>query len=305
MILRQMPAIAHQPFRRWFYARWGRENCIVWARTQKVAMPSFEQRLSIKAAWGGCEEYFIDRRRVAVDDETFMILNDGRTYGSRLDSPTPVTSFAIFFRPEMAADVARAHSRSDEALLDDPARTERQLFFSEHLRSHDALISPVLRFIRRHVEAGLDDEAWYEEQLYFLLGRMQSLHRRDGAAMERVPAARGSTRREIFRRLGLCIDFIHTNYRHPIGLVEIAAAAHLSPYHCLRLFRSVHECTPVVYLRQQRLRAAARLLRESAAPVADIAARVGIESRTTLFRQLRAVHGASARALRAPLTAAE
>jgi AraC family transcriptional regulator len=304
MILRQMPALAHEPFRRWFYARWGRENCIVWARTRKVAMPPFEQRLSIKAAWGGCEEYFIDRRRVAVDDDTFMVLNDGRTYGSRLDSPTPVTSFAIFFRPGMAGEVARCHGLTHAALLAEPAGT-RARGFGESVRVHDARVSPVLRFIRRHVEAGLDDEAWYEEQLYFLLGRMQSLHASDCAAMERVPAARRSTRREIFRRLGLGLDFIHTHYRRPIGLAEIAAAAHLSPYHCLRLFRSVHACTPVAYLRQHSLRVAARLLCEGTAPMAEIAARVGIESRSTLFRQLRGAHGASARALRAHPTAAD
>ena len=292
-----MPAIAHEPFRRWFYQRWGRENCIVWARARQVEMPPFEQRLSIKAAWGGCEEYLIDGRRVAVDDETFMVLNDGRTYGSRLDSPTPVTSFAIFFRPGMPEEVARCHALDDAALLDEPEGV-RARRFSESVRAHDARISPVLRFIRRHVEDGLDDEGWYEEQLYFLLGRMQSLHERDRDAIARVPASRPGTRREISRRLGLCIDFIHTNYRRRIGLAEIAAAAHLSPYHCLRLFRAVHGCTPVAYLRQRRLHAAARLLSESAATMDEIAAAVGIESRTTLFRQLRAARGASPRTLR-------
>jgi AraC-like DNA-binding protein len=299
LILRQMPAIAHEPFRRWFYQHWGRENCIVWARARQVAMPPFEQRLSIKAAWGGCEEYFIDGRRVAVDDETFMILNDGRTYGSRLDSPTPVTSFAIFFRPGMAGDVARCHVLNDPSLLDDPAGAPHQAGFCEQLRAHDSRISPVLHFIRRHVEGGLDDESWYEEQLYFLLSRMQSLHGADRAAAARVPAARPGTRQEIFRRLGLCIDFIHTNFRQPVGLAEIAAAAHLSPYHCLRLFRSAHGCTPVAYLRRRRLLAAERLLRESDATVEQVAARVGIQSRATLFRQLRAARGASASVLRA------
>ena len=52
--------------------------------------------------------------RVTVDDETFMILNDGRTYGSALHSSKPVTSFSLFFRPGMADDVAR--------LDDDPVR---------------------------------------------------------------------------------------------------------------------------------------------------------------------------------------
>jgi AraC-like DNA-binding protein len=192
----------------------------------------------------------------------------------------------------------------DAALLDEPEGAQI-CGFGESVRAHDARISPVLQFIRRHVEGGLDDEDWYEEQLYFLLGRMQSLHQCDRDITARVPACRPGTRREISRRLRLCVDFIHTNYRSRIGLPEIAAAAHLSPYHCLRLFRAVHQCTPVAYLRQRRLRAAERLLRDTAAPVADIAARVGIESRSTLFRQLRAAHGASARVLRAHPTAVD
>ena len=294
-----MPAIADESFCRWFYPRWGHENCIVWARTRRVEMPAYEQRLSIKGAWGGHEDYFLDGRRVGVDDETFLVLNEGRTYGSRVDCPEPVTSFAIFFRPDMARDVGRCHALHHEGLLEDPAGTWRPPDFSEHLRPHDTLISPVLRFIRRHVEAGLGDETWYEDQLYFLLGRMQSLHGRDLAAAARVPAARRGTRREIFRRLGLCMDFIHTSYPQSIGLTEIAGAARLSPYHCLRLFSSVYGCTPVAYLRRRRLRAAERMLRESDVAVDEVAARVGIASRTTLVRQLRASSGASPSAARA------
>ena len=84
-----------------------------------------------------------------------MVLNDGRTYGSRLDSPTPVTSFAIFFRPGMAEEVVRCHVLADSALLDEPAGAIAGEF-GESLRGHDARISPVLKFIRRHVERGLD-----------------------------------------------------------------------------------------------------------------------------------------------------
>ena len=64
----------------------------------------------------------------------------------------------------------------------------------------------MLRFIYRHVENGLADEAWYEEQLYFLLGRMHATHRNDLAAAQLLPARRPSTRRELFRRIGLCVE---------------------------------------------------------------------------------------------------
>ena len=52
MILRQMPALAHEPFRRWFYQHWGRENCLIAARTRHADYPPYKQRLSIKAVWG-------------------------------------------------------------------------------------------------------------------------------------------------------------------------------------------------------------------------------------------------------------
>ena len=70
--------------------------------------------------------------------------------------------------------------------------------------------------------------------------------------MRAIPAARATTRRELFRRIGLAVDFIHTRFRERIGLEQIAAAAMLSPYHFLRVFRAVHGVTPSAYLRQQR-----------------------------------------------------
>lgn len=298
MILRQMPAIHHPGFRRWFYQRWGRENCVIAARTRHAEYPPFRQTLSVKAAWGGHEDYFVDGRRVSVHDDTFLILNEQRTYASCLRSVTPVTSFAVFFRPGMAAEVERCHALAPEVLLEHWHEPGPGVEFAEHSRRHDRLITPVLRFIRHHAEAGLTDESWYEEQLYFLLQRMQALHRRDLAAAALLPVRRAATRRELSRRLGLCIDFMHAHYARPVRLADIAAAGHLSPYYCLRLFQALHRTTPTRYLAGIRARTAVRLLAESTLPVEAIAARVGFDGRATLYRHLKRLHGRSPRSVR-------
>jgi AraC family transcriptional regulator len=283
-----MPPTWDPGFRPGFYARWGRENCIISARTRRCEYPQFRQRLSVKAAWGGREDYFVDRRRVAVDDDSFLIMNEERTYGSEVCSRAPITSFSIFFRPNMAPDVMRALTSSLECLLDEPAPSRPvNVEFSERLRPHDRTLSPVLRFIRYHVEAGVDDEGWYEEQLFFLLTRMLAVHRGDAAIEARVPASRPATRRELFCRIGRAVDFIHTHYTKPIGLEEIAAAAHLSPYHCLRVFKTVQGCTPREFLARKRMQVARRLLRAASLPLHDVAALAGFQSRSTLFRRLR------------------
>ena len=285
-----MPALGHAAFRQWFYQRWGRETCLITARTRRAQYPLFEQRLSVKAAWGGTESYFVDGRRIAVDDEHYLILNEARSYASSLQGREPVSSFALFFRPGMAAQVARCHVLPAETLLANPDGGGT-VEFSEQLRPHDCLITPVLRFIHRHTELGLADEAWLEDQSYFLLGRMLAVHRKDLAAAQLLPVRRPSTRRELFRRIALAVNFIHTQYEQPIGLTEIAAAALLSPYHCLRLFKTLHAVTPVEYLNRLRVRRAERLLRESTLGVDAIAARVGYGCRATLYRQLRRLRG--------------
>jgi AraC family transcriptional regulator len=292
-----MPALGQVAFRRWFYQRWGQENCVIAARTRRAEYPLFQQRLSVKAAWGGTESYFLDGRRVAVDDEHYLILNDARSYASALHGHEPVTSFAIFFRPGIAADVARCHALAADTLLADP-EDHGTVEFSEHLRPHDRLVTPVLRFIYRQIELGVTDEAWLEEQSYFLVGRMLAVHRNDLAAARLLPVRRASTRRELFRRIGLAVNFIHTGYAQPIRLSEIAAAAQLSPYHCLRLFKALHGVTPGEYLNRQRARLAERLLRETRLGVDEVAACVGYGCRATLYRQLRRLRGRAPSTLR-------
>lgn len=300
MICREMPATWDATFRPGFYARWGRENCVISARTRRAEYPDFEQCLSVKAVWSGSEDYYVDGRRVRVDEDTFLILNERRIYASRIHAPRPVHSFSIFFRPHMAADVLAALTRPDEALLDDPAaRPAAAVEFAEHVRRHDARVTPLLRIVSRAVELGAADEVWLEEQLVFLLERLLALHRADLARVARVPSSRPRTRRELYRRIGLGLDFIHANSAAPIDLAAIAAAAHLSQYHFLRVFKAAIGETPAAYLRRCRAQAAARMLARGDCTMQEVADRAGYGSRTTLYREALRLLGASPAALRA------
>src|SRR5690349_23952305 len=118
MIFTYMPPIWDSGFRPRFYERWGRENAVISARTRRAEYPEFQQLLSIKAAWGGAEEYFVDRQRIAVDDDTFLILNAGRRYASSVRASDPVDSFSIFFRDGLIESVRRALTDTTEKLLD-------------------------------------------------------------------------------------------------------------------------------------------------------------------------------------------
>jgi AraC-like DNA-binding protein len=291
MIYRQMPALGDPLFRERFYSRWGRESAVISATARRAEYPDFTQLLSVKMASGGSEDYFVDGRRIRVDDDSYLILNDGRRYGSLINAPQPVHSFSVFFRSGLAQAVRDACCRPPEAQLGDPEvdRT-RPVEFDEQLRAHDTAVTPVLRHIQQVLDAGGGEENWLEEQLHFLIGRLLRVEDRRQRTHQLMASAKPATRRELLRRIGLGTTFIHSHYSEAIGLPEIARAALLSPFYFLRTFKAVHGITPSAYLNRKRTAAALRLLAQSNWTLTEVAALVGFGCRTTLFRHLRA-HG--------------
>ena len=208
-------------------------------------------------------------------------------------------SFSIFFRPGLAEEVLGALlTPADRALEYGDEPGPRPTAFAEMLRPHDAQVSPILRYIAREVDRGLRDETWYEEQLSFLLERILRVHRADIAIAGSLRSPRQATRAEIFRRIGWSTDFIQTCYARALTMDELARSACLSKFHFIRLFRAVHGVTPFVYLQRKRAEVARRLLQSTSFSLDKIAAQVGFDSRSTMFRQLRRLTGTNARALR-------
>ena len=292
MIYREMPAVWDPKFSANFYARWGRESAVISARTARIEYREYRQLLSIKAAFGGSEAYYIDGRRKVVDDDTFLILNADRCYASRIASIRPVHSFSIFFDAARVSPVIDSVMRGPEDLLErtgEPCGSPIE--FSEQLHGHDRLVSPLLRYIRATVDTGLDEEAWLDEQLSFLLGRMVRLHHHVRRRETLIPARKASTREELLRRLALGADFIHAHYRDQLDLKAVAQAAHLSQFYFLHLFKKVYGVTPATFISRKRCAAAVSLLRETSWTMTEVAIYVGFGSRSTLFRKLKGAYG--------------
>lgn len=268
-------------------------------RTQVADFAIDPTRLALVSAWGGRVDVAIEGRRVFVDDDTWLLVPQVPAH-VRIRSPRASHAFTILFKPGMPEDVLRALTTIDDHLLEEGEHAPQAptLPFMPHLHTHDRSVTPVLMFIRRHCEMGLEDPLWYEEQLAFLLERMLMHHRHIVKRARSVPARRAATRREILRRISLATDFIHSNFEKTIMLQDMARAAFLSRHHFLRLFKHIHEVTPHEYLQRKRATVAARLLRGSELAVEDIVKQVGFDSRSTLFRAMRRFHGITPRECR-------
>lgn len=91
-------------------------------------------------------------------------------------------------------------------------------------------------------------------------------------------------------RILTMMAFIQENYTEKLTLEEIAEAAAVSPRECLRCFQSALHCTPMTYLIEYRVQAAAKLLETTDLSVSEIASRTGWSSNsyfTKMFHRIR------------------
>jgi AraC-like DNA-binding protein len=106
---------------------------------------------------------------------------------------------------------------------------------------------------------------------------MLLVHRGVLAEAARLPAVRGSTRAELYRRVRLAHEYIRACFAEPLTLADIGRAAAMSPNHLLRSYRHVFGTTPGKHVAELRLTEAARLL-ASGCSVTETCLRVGFES---------------------------
>lgn len=92
-------------------------------------------------------------------------------------------------------------------------------------------------------------------------------------------------------RMRRVIEFMRANLEENIGLEELAAVAHLSPFHFSRLFKRSTGIPPHRYLANLRLEAAKQMLAQTRLPVAEIAQACGLSSQANFSRAFKQATG--------------
>lgn len=292
---------ANAAFRRAYAARWGRENTVFLASARQFESMPLRSALSVKLIERGAAHLTVGRRNVLFEAGQCLVVNEGETYAVRIAGTEPMLGLSLHFRPGLAAEVAAARRGGWDRALDDPGPVARVAtpLLRDDLHRPSAALRQLLAAVRAQVLQGECDGQAYEPLFIAVLDRLlrddEADRHQAGSALQVV---RAGTRDELRRRAGWARDYILCNYAEPIALDDIAAAAHLSKYHLLRVFHQVYGQTPLAALRVRRAEAAQALLQQGEQDLAAVAAGVGFGSRWAMQRALRQRYGVTGRALR-------
>jgi len=248
--------------------------------------------LSLKTVLSGEEWYGINSRRIAVRSGQFLILNDDQTYSSSIDTIGKVQSFSIFFRNEFASSVFSDKLHSEEQILDNPFYNKGQVpeFFQTLNRTGPGLLRQLSNLVFSLENEGYDSNL-VDEYLVGVLRYLIDSYKTGVKRADDVKAIKASSRTEIYKRLCVAKDFMHSSFADKPDLQSISNEACLSVPQLVRQFKTVFDTTPHQYLTRVRLDYAAGLLKQTNTPIHEITWKCGFENMSAFCRAFKSAYG--------------
>jgi AraC family transcriptional regulator len=217
-----------------------------------------------------------------------LLVAPGQTVAAQ-GTAGPVEYLALTLSPALVLDCAvRARLTRADALIT----------FHTHAVERDERLARLARDLSDELmESAAGQEiviaALVEQVLVQLLRRYANIRRSDELELSRAGL--------VDRRIRRAVELLHAHLERDLPLEEIAAAAHLSPFHFARLFKKLTGASPHAYLAALRAARAQTLLAETDLSITEVGARVGYASSSHFSKAFRQATGLSPRAFRAAL----
>ena len=265
-------------------------NLLLHTRSNACRLETHDTSLAIFTVIHGTELHEVGCARFAVVPNRYLILNDLTQHAHSVKDDTEVIS--LRFRTGLGTDVYTAYGAPLEKQLEQPNFRLAPLEFYQRTYPQDPRLSQLLGLLRAFIWVGVGQDA-LEQAVQPILERLLLLHRNLEPEIERLPAAKRSTRQELFRRLHVARDFIEASFLDQLDLTKIADVVNLSPHHFLRLFKEVFEITPYQMVIAKRLERARQLLLTGHSSVTDVCFDMGFESLGSFSRDFKRRYGVS------------
>lgn len=267
-------------------ARLGDDNLVLNARGRRHRVEEYPGPLSIKTVLHGQVSWWIGGREFVLDSSSFLIIAADEPYSMNIDEPRPVETCCVFFAKGFIERIALDATSPLEDAIEAPGRPAPPLPYLSalHADRERAILERVQSFAPRC--RGALAPSGFEEDFFLLANQLLGYYDNIREQMARVPAARASTREELFRRILRGRDYLHGNASAPVSLHDAARAACLSPFHFHRSFTRAFALTPHAYLTRLRLERARAALERGARAV-DACVEAGFSSPSAFGRLFR------------------
>ncbi|GAA4468144.1 hypothetical protein GCM10023093_25230 [Nemorincola caseinilytica] len=232
----------------------------------------------------------VNRDHYRVETDTYLFSQPGDLYGLTIDNLHKTEICNIHICKRFFEGVAHSLTHTHAAQLDAPDDMATNARFVTQLYRKDEALNAILD---RLIAPGTYKEGLFEPVLMQLVEHLLLQNEDVRKSISKLPFVKAAVRSDIYRRLALAKDIIHSGYTGPLDLDSICRETGMSKFHFLRLFKVQYRLTPHQYLTEVRMQKGLQMLEHSGESISAIAAHLGYEYPNSFIKAFRKTYDIS------------
>ncbi len=263
-------------------------------KTDRLESADHHSRYTIRAVLKGYQHYIVNNEDILLNQNRFLVLQENQVFSTKIESHYPTEAVVIAYGTEDLRAILESLDTSLKDLLDN---TQGNSIWDVELLPNSYEMSDELNQLLIHlahaIQIGIKNEMYYEEMRFNILKDVYRNHLKIEEKLQHLSAKKDSTKMELYKRLHRSKDFMMSHLNQKLHLDQISAQASMSPYHFLRSFKEVFDCTPLQFMATERLSVAKDLIINSDMPISHIIAEVGYDHPSSFSRAFKKKYGLS------------
>lgn len=274
------------------------KNVVLNFRCEKTSRLNIESPYSLFLNKSGHSHCNVNGRTYRVETDHVLFAQPGDVYGLTIDNINKTEICNVHITKQFFEEVAYCRMSNDALLLSSPEGIIDNLLLQTQFFPKDKELKIVTDQLSHEIT---HEQKMFEATLADLVYLMICHNADVKREIELMPQARAAVRADIYRRLTIARDYLHSNYHRNPDLDEIAKEVAMSKYHFLRCFKQHFRVSPFTYLANVRIEKATQMLQFSEMPVADIADALGFEYPNSFIKAFSKAKGMPPSGYRAAL----
>jgi AraC family transcriptional regulator len=259
----------------------GWPDIIIQANTNAACREDIKGTFSLFTNLSGESMVGVKGHQAKVKSDQYFISNLHQPYSLYIEQPAE--TFNIHFGEYFLEEVYSSLTQNADGLLA-PFEKGNPISFFNQLYSKTPFLSQKIREIQTQQLEGKQHPLEAQEQLRSILVHLLQEQKNILAIAEKIPSARAATRRELYKKLAVVKDILHTVGWQEVDLDMLAKAAGLSKYHMIRLYKMVFGLSPYQYLQQIKTAQAQQLLFAQKRSIQETAFSLGFQDTSSFSR---------------------
>jgi len=267
--------------------------------TNKLSSGEHVSRFSIRTISDGYQKHVLKNREFVLDKNRYLLINEGEEFTSELQTNNPIEGLLIAFNKSDYNSLVKNFTHSHKELIDDPFETDdASIPFDVQDFGMNLNMQLYFHKLKEEILYGEEQSIYYEELFNKILSEIYVKQNSLQNDIHNLKAEKNSTKKEIFKRIELCRNYMDNHFSENISLNDLALKSTMSPYHLQRCFKAFYKVSPHQYLISRRIEKAKFLLKDTAMTVGGITKNIGFSCQSSFGRLFKKQIGTSPKTYR-------